>query len=110
MRIGRDVQPDDPNYGTYLYGSNRWPNLTDDEFKIPIMEYRQHMLRLATEVMKILAKGLPYDDHVFNDFMEDPVASVKLLHYPPQPSADKLQLGGTLLFAVDLFISADIVH
>lgn len=97
MRIGRDVPADDPRYGTYLYGPNRWPNLMDHEFKVPILEYRQHMLDLATEVMKILAKGLPYDDHVFNDFMEDPVASVKLLHYPPQPSEGKLQLGGKVV-------------
>lgn len=48
------------------------------------MEYRAHMIRLATEIMKILAKGLPYNDDVFADFMRDPVASVKLLHYPPQ--------------------------
>ena len=58
------------------------------------MEYRKHMLRLATEIMKILAKGLPYSDDVFTDFMQDPVASVKLLHYPPQAQDGDLKLGG----------------
>lgn len=94
MRIGRDVPPTDPSYGTYLYGPNLWPNLPDHDFKQPIIEYREHMLRLAKEIMKILARGLPYSNDVFDDFMRDPVASVKLLHYPPQPLDGELQLGG----------------
>lgn len=58
------------------------------------MDYREHMLRLATEIMKILAKGLPYGGDVFDDFMRDPVASVKLLHYPPQAQDGENALGG----------------
>lgn len=97
MRIGRDVRPDDPRYGTYLYGSNLWPHLPENEFKQPIMKYREHVLQLAREIMKILAKGLPHGNDVFDDFMQDPVASVKLLHYPPQPLDGKIRLGGMFL-------------
>ncbi|EXJ80594.1 hypothetical protein A1O3_06876 [Capronia epimyces CBS 606.96] len=75
MRIGRDVPPDDPSYGTYLYGPNLWPDMPEEEFKNPIMTYREHMLRLGTETIKILAIGLPYSDDVFDDFMRDPVAA-----------------------------------
>ncbi|KIX05270.1 uncharacterized protein Z518_06142 [Rhinocladiella mackenziei CBS 650.93] len=94
MRIGRDVPPDDPSYGTYLYGPNLWPNLPEDEFKKPIMKYRQYMLQLAEEIMKILARGLPDGRDVFIDFMRDPVASAKLLHYPPQAQAGEEAVGG----------------
>ena len=94
FRIGRDVPPDDPNYGTYLYGRNVWPNLPENEFKIPMTEYRKHMLRLATEIMKILACGMPGSATIFDEFMSDPVASVKLLHYPPQEKVGGATLGG----------------
>lgn len=94
MRIERDVAANDPSYGTYLYGPNLWPNMPQEDFKAPVMEYREHMLRLATEIMKILAKGLPYGDDVFDDFMRDPVASVKLLHYPTQAQDGEKAVGG----------------
>lgn len=97
MRIGRDVQPDDPKYGTYLYGPNHWPDLPEGDFRKPIMEYREHMLQLAKTIMCILAEGLSFGAEVFDEFMEDPVASVKLLHYPPQSDVGE-QLGGTLIF------------
>jgi isopenicillin N synthase-like dioxygenase len=93
MRVGRDVPVDDPRYGTYLYGANRWPDLPNEAFKNPVMDYRGHILRLALEVMKILASGLPYSDDVFDEFISDPVGSVKMLHYPPR-SADGPKIGG----------------
>lgn len=96
FRIGRDVPKEEPVWGTYLYGSNLWPTLPDHEFKTPAMKYRDHMLRLATEILKILARGLPCSDDVFNDFMQDPVASVKLLHYPPQEDDGCEAIGGEL--------------
>jgi isopenicillin N synthase-like dioxygenase len=61
------------------------------------MEYREHMICLAKVIMHILAEGLSYGAEVFDEFMEDPVASVKLLHYPPRPDAGE-QLGGTCIF------------
>ncbi|KAF4635621.1 hypothetical protein G7Y89_g2477 [Cudoniella acicularis] len=88
MRVGREVPPDDPKYGAFFYGPNHWPNIPEQEFKVPVMEYRAHLLKLAIEIMKILAKGLPYGDDVFNKYLEDPVASVKMLHYPPQPNIE----------------------
>lgn len=96
MRIGREVAPDDPSYGTYLYGANQWPSeLAEDEFKKPVMKYREHMLRLAEEIMKILERGLQNRGRdVFGDFMRDPVASVKLLHYPPQAYEGEEAIGG----------------
>lgn len=42
------------------------------------MEYQQHLLALAVEIMRILAKGLQCGDDVFDAYAEDPVANVKL--------------------------------
>jgi isopenicillin N synthase-like dioxygenase len=39
--------------------------------------------------MEVLAKGLPYNNKdIFKDFCTDPLAVVRLLHYPPQPNLD----------------------
>jgi isopenicillin N synthase-like dioxygenase len=39
--------------------------------------------------MEVLAKGLPYSNpRIFDPFCEDPLAVVRLLHYPPQPDLD----------------------
>lgn len=59
------------------------------------MKYREQMLRLAEEIMRILERGLLHQSRgVFGDFMRDPVASVKLLHYPPQAQEGEEAIGG----------------
>lgn len=69
-----------------------WPDLPENEYRISIMEYRKKVLRLAETILTILALGLPYGSDVFNEFMKQPVANLKLLHYPPNKS--KVRLGG----------------
>lgn len=52
------------------------------------------MLDLGVKVLEILARGLPYGDDVFTEFVsEDPICVMRLLHYPPQTSKDAKQLG-----------------
>lgn len=104
MRVGRDVPKDDPKHGTFLYGSNQWPDLPERDFKEPVMEYREHMLRLATDIMVILSKGLQYGDDAFDEYLQDPVASVKLLHYPPQPVDGGNEIGGKFSPSLLLFL------
>ena len=95
IRIGREVEPNEPTFGTPGYGANHWPNLPDKEFKLPMLEYRDHVLKLATNILMILAKGLPFDcDQVFAEFMSDPVGSVNLIHYPPREKNQAAALGG----------------
>jgi isopenicillin N synthase-like dioxygenase len=98
--LGFDIDENDPRAGTFLKGPNFWPAaLTEEEFKIPVMEYHTKVLQLHETLLKILAIGLPYEDDVFDDFMKDPVANIKLLHYPPnlpRESPDELSLGGGL--------------
>lgn len=57
-------------------------------------EYYDKMHRLSLLVMDILAQGLPYGPDVFREFVSnDAVAAIRILHYPPQTSNDKNQLG-----------------
>ena len=58
------------------------------------MEYREALLKVAHLLLKIIALGLPYAQDIFDDFIIDPVANVRLLYYPPQKSQDAKQLGG----------------
>ncbi|ETS88084.1 hypothetical protein PFICI_01912 [Pestalotiopsis fici W106-1] len=78
--------------GTFQ-GPNLWPALPREKFQDPVYEYRQRMLDLAHLLLRILISGLPYDSKMFDNFMLQPVANVRLLHYPPQLSKDVRQLG-----------------
>jgi isopenicillin N synthase-like dioxygenase len=56
--------------------------------------YYEKMFQLSLAVLEILARGLPYGDDVFEEFTaNDAVASIRLLHYPPDGSSDERQFG-----------------
>jgi isopenicillin N synthase-like dioxygenase len=59
------------------------------------LEYREKLCTLSIKVLQILAEGLPNGSrHMFDPFCENPLAVVRLLHYPPQQNLDdKKQLG-----------------
>lgn len=97
LYIGEEIHPGDDRAGKFLQGPNLWPEtLPEDAFRAPITEYRDRMVALAHSLLTILALGLPYGPDIFEDFQLQPVANVRLLHYPPQMSTDEKQLGGTV--------------
>ncbi|KAJ4423187.1 hypothetical protein N0V82_002181 [Gnomoniopsis sp. IMI 355080] len=79
----------------HLLGENIFPtSLGPSEFQKPAERYYSSVLGLSLKVMELLAKGLPYGDTVFDDFVSnDPACVIRLLHYPPQTSQDHRQLG-----------------
>ncbi|KAI6591236.1 hypothetical protein MCOR06_004731 [Pyricularia oryzae] len=96
--IGKHLDGNDPRVRRHprLMGPNIFPSgsLEDHEFKNPLEAYYEAILALSLTVFKILAKGLPYGDDVFDRFVsDDPVCILRLLHYPPQTSKDPRQLG-----------------
>lgn len=72
-------------------------SLPDGDFRLPTERYYAAVLDLSMRVLEILAKGLPYGDDIFHEFVSnDPVCIMRLLHYPPQAppsSRDQRQLG-----------------
>lgn len=69
-----------------LLGQNMFPaSLPDGDFRLPTERYYAAVLDLSMRVLEILAKGLPYGDDIFHEFVSnDPVCIMRLLHYPPQ--------------------------
>ncbi|KKY34942.1 putative 2og-fe oxygenase family [Diaporthe ampelina] len=100
--IGKDLplESDKVKAHPELLGQNMFPaTLPDGDFRLPTERYYAAVLDLSMRVLEILAKGLPYGDDIFHEFVSnDPVCIMRLLHYPPQaqpppPSRDQRQLG-----------------
>lgn len=76
-------------------GPNIFPStdlIPEAVFKRPAEEYFAKMSALALKVMDVIALGMPYGPNVFDEFCSnDPVASIRLLHYPPDTSNDERQ-------------------
>lgn len=89
--IGEDIPLDHPITKEHaaFCGPNIWPDaslLPEDIFKKPMTEYYDRMFELSLLVLEMLAKGMTeWGDDVFREFVDGrPVASIRLLHYPPQ--------------------------
>jgi isopenicillin N synthase-like dioxygenase len=95
--VGNHIPRDDERAKKHpdLLGENIFPpGVPDAAFKEPTEEYYRAVFALGCTVMEILAKGLPYGDDIFAEFLSnDPVCALRLLHYPPQRSKDTNQLG-----------------
>lgn len=95
--IGRDIPATDPRVlrHAFLMGPNRWPaSLPSHIFREPMERYYERVYSLCLAVLDILAAGLAHGPDIFADFVaNDPVAALRLLHYPPQTTDAPDQLG-----------------
>jgi hypothetical protein len=86
--IGKDLPLDSDKVRRHpeLLGQNMFPpSLPESDFRVPTERYYAAVMDLSMRVLEILAKGLPYGDDIFHDFVSnDPVCIMRLLHYPPQ--------------------------
>ena len=94
--IGAEVPSDSPRAGKFLTGPNQWPKaIATSEFEEPLQKYRANMVELAQLVLNLLALALPSpaSTNIFDDFMSQPSANLRLLHYPPKVTPNPEQLG-----------------
>ncbi len=84
--IGEDLSPADPRVlaGRFNQGPNLWPEGVSD-FREAMSEYYDAMVELNGVIMRGLALSLGLPEDYFQDFCRDPIATLRLLHYPPQP-------------------------
>lgn len=97
--VGEEITKDHPYFvGKKLNsGPNQWPEgfAQADLFRESSMQYYDHMHTLARDVLSVVAQTLYLDADYFADFTKGAVATLRYLHYPPQPkdSDEKLSRG-----------------
>lgn len=83
QRADTDVLPPDQ---FSLYGDNQWP---DDElvpgFRGTYLAYFSQAMELCRRLMRIFALALDLKEDFFDDKLQYPGATSRMLHYPPQP-------------------------
>lgn len=87
FNIGYDMAPDDPRVvaGEPFRGVNQWPDLPG--FRDTILAYYDAALAQGVALHRAIALDLGLaEDHFANAF-EEPLAALRLLHYPPATGA-----------------------
>jgi isopenicillin N synthase-like dioxygenase len=93
--IGPEHGADDPRVvaGKFNHGPNLWPQ-RPASFRPTMEAYFQAMLALGRRLMGGLALSLDLPEDYFAAFSTEPMATLRLLHYPPQPvDAGAAQMG-----------------
>lgn len=87
--VGVDIPQSDPRViaGKFNHGPNQWPSEPTD-FQAVATRYFAKMVLLGTQLMQALALSLELPRNYFDGFTNDPMCTLRMLHYPPQrPSA-----------------------
>lgn len=84
--IGQEVPADDPRVlaGRFNTGPNQWPADVPG-FRETMSEYFDAARALAERLVGALETSLDLPPGRFDDYMRDASATLRLLHYPPQP-------------------------
>ncbi|GKZ36858.1 hypothetical protein AbraIFM66950_008091 [Aspergillus brasiliensis] len=96
--LGRHLPRDDPDVqaGKFGQGPNKYPaEVTDPQlFRDTVDRYYGAVLSLTIDLMTVIAELVGLDSDALHRFCTKPIATLRLLHYPPQaPDASELERG-----------------
>ncbi len=86
--------PDDPDYleGNPLIGPNQWPDLPG--FAEAVDAYYRATFEFGRVLLRGFARAMGEQAHAFDRWVRKPPSQLRLVHYPPNPSAeDALGIG-----------------
>jgi isopenicillin N synthase-like dioxygenase len=86
FNIGLELAPDDPEVlaGRPFRGVNLWPALGG--WRDTVLSYYRACWDLGRRIHRGFALDLGIDEQFFEDKLDAPLATLRLLHYPPRPS------------------------
>jgi len=94
FNIGYDLAPDDPRViaGAPFRGVNQWPAIPG--FRDTLLAYYDAALALGVAIHRAFAADLGLPEDHFDAAFADPLAALRLLHYPPATGgADEIGAG-----------------
>ena len=94
FNIGLDLPPDHPEVlaGKPFRGVNVWPDAAAlPDFRATMLAYFNACHALGIRLHRALAHHLGVAENFFDDKLDQPLATLRLLHYPPRP--ERFELG-----------------
>ena len=85
FNVGLELAPDDPELlaGARFRAVNRWPQMAG--FRETMLAYFDAVWALGRTLHRAFATDLGLDPAFFEDKLDRPLATLRLLHYPPRP-------------------------
>lgn len=80
FNIGLELAEDDPRLGQPFRGLNTWPDLP--RFRDIALTYFDAVHHLGIELHRAIALDLGLDEFYFTPFLDEPLATLRMLHYP----------------------------
>ena len=87
FNIGLDLPPDDPRVvaAEPFRGVNVWPDLPG--FRDTMLDYFNAVLALGVDLHRVIAADLGVEREFFSPHLNQPLATLRLLRYPPATGA-----------------------
>lgn len=94
FNVGLDLEPDDPRVvaGEPFRGVNVWPDLPG--FRATMLKYFNAVWQLGVDLHDPIARDLGLPEKYFRQYFDAPMATLRLLRYPPGTgAADEIGAG-----------------
>jgi isopenicillin N synthase-like dioxygenase len=94
FNVGLDLRSDDPEVvaGKAFRGVNVWP-AGMPQFRDTVLSYFNEVWRLGCDLHLAIAANLGLTPGFFSDKFDRPMATLRMLHYPPRPAGAASSVG-----------------